>query len=355
MSADEVDHFLNKQSGLAGLSGLGKDLRDIEKAADEGHDRARLAIAAFAHRVRKYIGAYAATLGGVDAIVLTGGIGENSATMRRRILQRLEFMGVRFAEGANQGAELSSEQPVAEIHAPTSRVKVLAIKTNEELQIAKQTAKVVAGSKQVKTPQPIPVAISARHVHLDRKTMDTLFGAGTELTPYRDLSQPGQFACEQKVDLIGPRSRIDGVRVLGPLRGSTQVEISRTDEFRLGVDAPVRGSGNTKGSAPITIEGPKGTVHLEEGLICAWRHIHMTPADAAAYGVEDGDMVEVAIDSAGRDLIFGDVMVRVSPKYKLEMHIDTDEANAAELSRHAKGELVYSSVEGQAAGLLRKR
>ena len=138
------------------------------------------------------------------------------------------------------------------------------------------------------------------------------------------------------------------------MRPACQVEVSRTDEFLLGVDAPIRDSGKTLGSAPITLEGPKGTVHLKEGLICAKRHIHMTPEDAAAYGVANGDEVEVAITGGPRSLIFGDVLVRVSSKHKLEMHIDTDEANAAELSQGTVGDVVYTNVLGASATLEKK-
>jgi acetate kinase len=145
------------------------------------------------------------------------------------------------------------------------------------------------------------------------------------------------------------------VRILGPLRPACQVEVSRTDEFHLGVDAPVRHSGDVTGSAPITLEGPLATVHLEEGLICAWRHIHMTPEDAEAYGVEDGDEVEIEVTGGPRDLTYGDVLVRVKSSYRLEMHIDTDEANAAELSRGAAGELVYETPASGATAELKSR
>jgi acetate kinase len=141
------------------------------------------------------------------------------------------------------------------------------------------------------------------------------------------------------VTVVGPRGRLENVRILGPLRKGCQVEVSRTDEFLLGVDAPIRQSGHTKDSAPITLVGPNGTLHLAEGLICAWRHIHMHPDDAASYGVKDGDEVEVAVRGGPRDLVFGDVIVRVNTQFALEMHIDTDEANAAELSRGAAGEV----------------
>ncbi|MEW6434860.1 MAG: acetate/propionate family kinase [Myxococcota bacterium] len=352
---DSLDTLLNKKSGLAGLSGVGNDLRDIEARAEAGDDRCRLAIAVFAHRVRKYIGAYAAVMGGVDAVVLTGGIGENAKAMRRRILQRLEFLGLVFDDDANADAKVSGEAPVARVSGEVSRVAALVVKTDEELSIAQQAAAVVRQASAVKNPGPIPIAISARHVHLDQAALEALFGKGATLTKLRDISQPGQFASEQKVNVIGPRNRIDGVRVLGPLRKACQVEVSRTDEFTLGVDAPIRDSGNTEGSAPITLEGPAGTVHLKEGLICAKRHIHMTPEDAAAYGVVDGDEVEVAITGGPRDLVFGDVLVRVSPRYKLEMLIDTDEANAAELSSGATGQLTYTDVQSATALLQRRR
>ncbi|ACY18591.1 acetate/propionate family kinase [Haliangium ochraceum] len=354
-SADEIDALLNKNSGLLGLAGDSGDLRDIQQRAAAGDDRARMAIAVFAHRVRKYIGAYAAVLGGIDAIVLTAGIGENSASMRQRILQRLEFLGVVIDEDRNASAKVSDDDPVAEIHAAHSPVAVLVVATNEERMIAQETIQLVEKNHVVSAQQTIPIAVSARHVHLTAETFATLFGPEAELTKLRDLSQPGQFAANECVNLIGPRDRIDHVRILGPFRPADQVEVSRTDEFKLGVDAPVRDSGKTSGSAPITVEGPKGSVRLEEGLICARRHIHMTPEVAERFGLEDKDEVEVAITGGPRDLIFGDVLVRVSDKYALEMHIDTDEANAAELHRGTAGSLVYTPVHEAMADIRKKR
>lgn len=355
-TADELDRLLNRDSGLLGLSGHSADLRDIEQRAAQGDDRCRLAINVFAHRVRKYIGAYAAVMGGVDAIVLTAGIGENSASMRRRLLQRLDFLGVLVDEERNFDAHVAIDTPVALISADNSRVAVLVVKTDEELMIARETRRTLSELDATRPPATIPIAVSARHCHLTRETFAALFGEGVELTKHRDISQPGQFAANEKVDLIGPRDRIDGVRILGPFRSRDQVEISRTDEFKLGVDAPVRDSGVTAGSAPISLEGPKGRVTLPEGLICARRHIHLTPEDARRHGVKDRDEVEVAITGGDRDLIFGDVLVRVSDKSRTEMHIDTDEANAAELGApQTAGELVYSPVLAATAGIRSRR
>lgn len=353
LDAQGMDELLNRRSGLKGLSGLSNDWREIEAAAEQGDDRARLAIAVFVHRIRKYIGAYAAAMGGLDAIVITGGIGENSASLRNRVLHRLHFLGVYLDDDLNQDAKVTHDAPVAAINESHSAVKLLVAKTNEELMIARQVNSLVAESAP-ETLGGIPIAVSARHIHLDRDTFAALFGADAEPTPYRDLSQPGQYACEERVNLIGPRNRINNVRLLGPLRSKNQVEISRTDEFFLGVDAPVRDSGRTKDSAPITLEGPAGTVHLPEGLICARRHIHMHTDDAKRFGVKNGDEVEVAITGGPRDLVFGDVLVRVSPGYRLEMHIDTDEANAAELLGPTDGQIVYTGVT-QATACLKSR
>ena len=338
---DSLDHMLNRKSGLAGLSGLGNDLREIESAAADGHDGARLAINVFAHRARKYIGAYAATMGGVDAIAFTGGIGENSASMRARILQRLEFLGVMFDEDKNNDAAVKDDNQYAVISADHSRVDVIVVKTNEELMIAREADRIRKSLENQKpaTLPGIPIAVSARHCHLTEETFEKLFGKGKKPTPYKDLVQPGQYACEEKVTLIGPKNSIEGVRLLGPLRSIDQIEIARTDEFRLGVDAPVRNSGQIEGSAPVTLQGPAGKVRLKEGLICARRHRHMHSDDAKTYGVKDRDEVSIAIVGGERDLVFGDVLIRVKDSYKLEMHIDTDEANAAELGRSSSGTL----------------
>ena len=191
-----------------------------------------------------------------------------------------------------------------------------------------------------KKAEVVPVGVSNRHIHLTRADADTLFGKGDELTPLKDLSQPGQYACKEVLTIIGPSLRpIENVRVLGPLRSKTQVEISRTDSFTLKVKPPVRESGNVAGSAGLTIVGPKGVVTISEGCIIANRHIHMSPADGAAFGVKDGDTVTVDVNGPRRTRFY-DVQVRVRDAFRLEMHIDTDDANAAGIGNGAEVRIV---------------
>ncbi|WP_077211855.1 phosphate propanoyltransferase [Bacillus dakarensis] len=176
----------------------------------------------------------------------------------------------------------------------------------------------------------VPVSISARHLHLQREHVEKLFGTGYELTYFKEISQPGQYACNEKVTLQGPKGMIENVRVLGPLRKQTQVEISMTDARKLGVNPPVRHSGDLAGSAPLTLIGPKGTVMLEEGCIIADRHIHMTPNDARKFGVSDKQKVSVVVEGV-KGGVMGEVTIRVNERYGLDMHIDTDDANAFNL------------------------
>ena len=186
----------------------------------------------------------------------------------------------------------------------------------------------------------ILVETSARHVHVTKEDLEALFGAGHELTVKSWLSQPGQFASEEQVDVVGPKNTLKRVRILGPVRPATQVELSLTDARSIGVTAPVRESGDIAGSGACRLVGPAGEVEVAEGVIAAKRHIHMTPADAAEFGVKDKDVVSVKVDTNGRALVFGDVVVRVSEKFSLAMHIDTDESNAACVGRDTKGEIV---------------
>ncbi len=184
------------------------------------------------------------------------------------------------------------------------------------------------------------VEVSARHVHLTQDDMDVLFGKGSELHPRKELSQPGQYASEEKVVLRGPKGELRAT-VLGPLRSATQVELSLTDARSLGVTAQIRESGDLAGTTGgLTLVGPAGELPLECGVIAAKRHIHMTPADAEKYGVKNGEIVGVKIETDGRSVIFGDTVIRVSEKFSLAMHIDTDESNAAGIVGSAQGEIV---------------
>ena len=184
------------------------------------------------------------------------------------------------------------------------------------------------------------VETSARHVHVSREALDILFGEGYELTKKKDLSQPGQFSCEERVAVVGSKSSFPAVSILGPIRPATQVELSLTDARSIGVTAPVRESGDIEGSGSCKLVGPKGELEIECGVIAAKRHIHATPEDAEKYGLEDKQIVSVKIDSNGRKLIFDDVVIRVSPKFALAMHIDTDESNAACAVPGTMGEVI---------------
>ena len=184
------------------------------------------------------------------------------------------------------------------------------------------------------------VETSARHVHVTQEVLETLFGKGYELTKKKDLSQPGQYACAERVDIVGPKKTRAGVSILGPVRPETQVELSLTDARSIGVAAPIRESGDIAGSGACKMVGPCGEVELNEGVIVAKRHIHMTTADAAAMGLTDKQVVSVKVPSNGRALIFGDVVVRVSDKYALAMHIDTDESNAGAIAPNTMGEII---------------
>lgn len=186
----------------------------------------------------------------------------------------------------------------------------------------------------------IPVGISNRHIHLSQKDLDALFGPGYQLTPMKDLSQPGQFACKETVTICGPKGAIEKVRVLGPVRSDTQIEIVAGDGFKLGVKAPAKLSGDLEGTPGITVVGPKGSVQTAKGLIVAQRHIHMTPTDAQTYGVQDGQIVKLAVDGP-RGGILANVAIRVTTSSKLECHLDTEEANAMGVSSSTTVQIVH--------------
>ena len=183
------------------------------------------------------------------------------------------------------------------------------------------------------------VETSARHLHVTQEHLEILFGKGAELHNKKNLSQPGQFATTEKVDIVGPKRTLSGVSILGPVRNATQVELSLTDARSIGIAAPVRESGDIAGSAGCKLVGPCGEVEITEGVIAAKRHIHLTPEEAAAFGVEDKEIVSLKLDTP-RPLIFGDVVVRVSPKFAAACHIDTDESNAACASGEVYGEII---------------
>jgi putative phosphotransacetylase len=185
----------------------------------------------------------------------------------------------------------------------------------------------------------VPVGVSARHIHLSQEHVELLFGAGYALTEMKPLSQPGQYAANETVAVVGPKGTFPKVRILGPARKATQLEVSRTDSFALGVNPPVRESGNIAGSAGVTIQGPAGEVTIEEGVIVAARHIHFHTSDAERFGIADKDRLRVRV-GGDRGIVFEQVIARVSPDYALDMHIDTDEANAAGIKNGDIAEIV---------------
>jgi len=191
----------------------------------------------------------------------------------------------------------------------------------------------------IKMENLVPVNMSNRHIHVTREHLDILFGKGYELTKTKDLSQPGQFACEEKVDIVGPKNTLKGVRILGPIRPATQVEISMFDARTMGVEGVVRPSGKIDGTPGCIIIGPKGQVEIKEGVIVAARHIHMHPRDGEKFGLKDRDVVKVRVGDE-RAVVFENVVVRVHPDFALDMHIDIEEGNAAGIKNGAMGEII---------------
>jgi acetate kinase len=348
LSASQSEEMLNKKSGLLGLSGVSSDMREVLKAADSGQHRALLALKTYCYRVRKYIGAYVASMGGLDAVVFTGGIGQGSAEVRALALQGLDCMGITFDEKRNREARGFDE--VCRISTDDSKVAVLVVPTDEERMMGREALRALSRSYitrvlEAQKQQPFLVEVSAHHIHLTQEHVEALFGKGHQLTKHADLSQPGQYACKEQLAIVGPKGRIERVRVLGPARKYTQVEIAMTEQFKLGVHPPIRESGDIADTPGCTLESPAGSVKLERGVICALRHVHMTPEDALRYGVRDKSIVRVRIAS-DRELVFGDVLVRVDPSFALAMHIDTDEANAASVQTGAQGFIEGIQSEG---------
>jgi acetate kinase len=286
-------------------------------------------------------------MGGLDAIIFTAGIGQGSAEVRALALQGLECMGIALDPKRNSE---SIRSEVCRISTDDSKVAVLVVPTDEERMMAREALRTVGrdyitSALKAQKQSPFPVEVSAHHIHLTQEHVEALFGPGHQLTRHADLSQPGQFACQEQLDIIGPKGRIERVRVLGPVRKYTQVEIAMTEQFKLGVHPPIRESGDIADTPGCTLEGPAGKLKLEQGVICALRHCHMTPADALRYGVRDKSFVRVRVDG-DRELVFGDVLVRVDPQSALAMHIDTDEANAANIPSGAQGYIDGIQSEG---------
>jgi acetate kinase len=333
----DLEQQLNNESGLKALAGTA-DLREIERLATEGNAEAQLAIHVYAYRVRKYIGAYAAAMGGVDAVVFTGGIGENSASMRRRICDRLEFLGL-YIDGDRNHAPVLDNFAAPQINADDSRVRVLVTRTNEQYMIAREVKQLLERGAPNAASFHISIAASARHVHLSQSAVEALFGKGHQLTLERALSQPEGWAAVETVELIGPKGTFTNVRVLGPARAATQIEVSRTDTFTLGIDAPLRDSGMLDNTPTVRLRGPAGEI-MTNGLIVAARHIHLNTKDAVKLGLRDGDHVDVKVDQGERAISFANTRIRVKDSYVTEMHIDTDEANAAGITCRTSGKLI---------------
>jgi len=338
LSASKSEELLNKKSGLLGLSGVSSDMREILRAANQGNRRALLALKAYCYRVRKYIGAYVASMGGVDTVIFTGGVGQGSAVVRALALQGLECMGITLDNKRNQDAP---GDKASRITTDDSKVTVLVVPTDEERMMARGALRALSRSYitrvlDAQKQQPFPVEISAHHIHLTQEHVEALFGKGHQLTKHADLSQPGQYACKEQVTIVGSKGRIERVRVLGPARKYTQVEIAMTEQFKLGIHPPIRESGDIADTPGCILESPTGNVQIDRGVICALRHVHMSPEDALRYGVRDKSFVRVRI-AGDRELVFGDVLVRVDPSFKLAMHIDTDEGNAANVKTGAHG------------------
>jgi acetate kinase len=346
-TASQSEELLNKKSGMLGLSGVSSDMREVLRAADQGNQRALIALKAYCYRVRKYIGAYVAAMGGLDTVVFTGGTGQGSALIRALALQGLECMGITLDGKRNREA---SGNEICLISTDDSKVAVLVVPTDEERMMAREALRTLSRSYitrvlEAQKQEPFLVEISAHHIHVTQEHVEALFGKGHQLTKHADLSQPGQYACKEQLTIVGPKGRIERVRILGPARKYTQVEIAMTEQFKLGIAPPIRESGDIADTPGCILESPTGGVQIDRGVICALRHIHMSPENALRYGVRDKSFVRVRI-AGDRELIFGDVLVRVDPSFKLAMHIDTDEGNAANVKTGAQGYIDAIQSEG---------
>jgi acetate kinase len=318
LTGGEIETMLNKKSGLLGLSGISSDMREILKAAEAAEPRALVALKTYCYRIRKYIGAYIAAMGGVDVLIFTGGIGQGSESVRGLAVQGLAGMGIRLDEERNRGARGFDE--VCRISADDSDVEMLVVPTDEERMMAREALRAVGHSAimrelESQPKETFPIRVSA---------------------PHAALSPAGQFMCEEQIAVAGPKGRIERVQVLGPVCDRTQVEIAMAEQFKVGIDPPIRESGDVEYTPGCTLVGTAGSVQLKEGVIAAWRHIHMAPEDALRFGVRDKSVVCVGIAGNGKPGFSG-VLVRISPDARLAMHIDTDEAGTANIQSSARG------------------
>jgi acetate kinase len=352
LDALEIERKLYSDRVLKGLTGSA-DLRDVERLSSEGDTAAQLALNVYAYRVRKCIGAYTAAMGGVDVLVFTGGVGENSAAMRHRICTQFEYLGMALDIEKNQALKLIGfEAP--QIQNDHSRVQILVTQTCEQWMISQEVKALLQKSPISQHPgledslrpagpplhqQRIPVAVSARHIHPSQSLVEQLFGKGYQLTKARGLTQPEGWAANETIELIGPSGSFKKVRILGPTRLRTQIEVSTTDTYTLGLEAPIRDSGKLDGTPTVTVRGPVGEAKTD-GIIIAARHIHMSPADAKAMRLQDGDYVDMQLGDDKRSLTFKNTLIRVKDGFVTEMHIDTDEANAAGIQTQSTGELI---------------
>lgn len=335
----QIERALGEHSGLLGISGVSGDLEDLCALEQSGDGRATLALEVFCYGLQKCIGGYLAVLGQTDAIVFTGPAGVRLPELRTRICCDLASLNVKLDQQMNLevGADARETSDISE---PRAAPRIVVVPPSDPRMIAAGAAQAI-GQGQVCAAilvgrRPIPIGISVRHVHLSREHVNILYGPGHQLTFRTPLTQPGQFACEETVNLMGPKGKVARVRVLGPERPATQVEVSRTECFSLGLQAPIRMSGVLHNTPGVCMEGPQGSVEIHEGMICAARHLHVSPEQALMLGLRDKDEISVHVEGE-RALVFSEVIVRVHPEYRLDMHIDTDEANAARLDQGAVG------------------
>lgn len=344
LGVEELHGLLNKKSGLAGLSGVSNDMREISEAASKGDQQALKAIQVFCYRIKKYIGAYVAALDGLDVLIFTGGIGLGAPGVRARVCQGLARLGIVLDVMKNHF--FAKPDSTKEISDPASAVKVLVIPTDEEKMIARETMRALQQNEVAKIiempanrQRQVPIYVYERHVHLSANDRDVLFGQGYTLTEVEGQSAKRRGLYKERIHLIGPKGKIEDVKICAPLKPDSTVEIGRTEEFLLGIDAPIRGPGDIAGTPGVTLAGPKGKVALKQGVINAPLRILLQPEDALAFGLHDGDRVVFAVDAA-HSHVFGDVLIRVRPNFTLGMHLNMDDAKAVEVTEGMTGRIV---------------